>query len=267
MTPGPLRSPRPPLPQGAADCHIHILGRPEGAVAEYRRIQSSMGFSRSVVVTPSGAEFDNSLTLDAVDELGSEVSRAVVVIHPGTEPSVLDELHSRGARAARLNLGSAGALLGAEDLAPLARLVAPLGWRVEMHAHGDYWAAQLERLLPLAEYLTIEHAGRIRGGGQEERLSAVFQLQDAGAWVKLSGLSHDSGDAPLHRDRVAIARRLMERQSDRVVWGTDWPHLAAMRGDSAYPESTALMDALFEDVSADVRQRVLVENPSSLYGF
>ena len=81
------------MPDGAIDCHIHIMGPrdrypyaenrvytpPEASVADLRELRARIGVSRNVIVTPSVYGFDNRCTEDAIRELGG-TARGVAVL-------------------------------------------------------------------------------------------------------------------------------------------------------------------------------------------
>src|SRR5215207_9560050 len=78
-------------PAGSADCHIHIYDSrfdprverfADATVADYRLLQKRIGFSRVVIVTPRYYGTDNSVTLDAIRELGIANARGVAVVRP-----------------------------------------------------------------------------------------------------------------------------------------------------------------------------------------
>jgi len=84
-------------------------------------------------------------------------------------------------------------------------------------------------------------------------------------WVKLSGADRlvvCPADLP---DAVALARLLMHDAPERVVWGTDFPH---PNTHGFVPDDGALVDLLAEIAPhpAD-RQRLLVDNPTTCFGF
>ena len=59
---------------------------------------------------------------------------------------------------------------------------------------------------------------------------------------------------------------------DRILWATDWPHSAAFPPDQnprrTMPNDGFLLDYLAERVpDTNVRKKILVDNPASLYGF
>ncbi|MCA1480778.1 hypothetical protein I6F37_38275, partial [Bradyrhizobium sp. NBAIM08] len=78
--------PRLKAPAHAADCHIHIydprfappVAKPANAtVADYQRLQKRLGVTRVVIVTPRNYVTDNSVTLDAIRQLGADDARGV----------------------------------------------------------------------------------------------------------------------------------------------------------------------------------------------
>ena len=74
--------------------------------------------------------------------------------------------------------------------------------------------------------------------------------------------AHDNFPYP---DVSSMAESVIAAAPDRVVWGSDWPHVMQRRG---MPNDGDLLDALAEWVpDAAQRQRILVDNPARLYGF
>jgi 2-pyrone-4,6-dicarboxylate lactonase len=63
---------------------------------------------------------------------------------------------------------------------------------------------------------------------------------------------------------LLLARTLVERFPTQCVWGTDWPH----PNHTHVPDDGALVNAIWQMApDADLRQRVLVDNPQALYRF
>ena len=69
--------------EGACDCHIHVYEEgyplaasatftpPPAPASAYRDVQRGLGFSRAIVVQPTGYGFDNRCTLAAIGQLGA----------------------------------------------------------------------------------------------------------------------------------------------------------------------------------------------------
>jgi predicted TIM-barrel fold metal-dependent hydrolase len=61
-----------------------------------------------------------------------------------------------------------------------------------------------------------------------------------------------------------IAKAWVRTAPDRLVWGSDWPHVT--EGGNA--DDKLLFDLLADWAQNDkLRERILVDNPAELYGF
>jgi predicted TIM-barrel fold metal-dependent hydrolase len=103
-------------------------------------------------------------------------------------------------------------------------------------------------------------------GTAHPAFAAIRRLVDRGrTWVKLSGayLNTKAGP-PAYADATAVARALVAAAPERLVWGSDWPHVTEIRK----PDTAGLFDLLAEWAPDErVRRRILVDNPATLYGF
>jgi predicted TIM-barrel fold metal-dependent hydrolase len=268
-------------PANACDCHMHIYDerfppvRPTGSrhqtgarVSEYRRIQTRLGTTRNVVVTPASAVTDNGVTLDAIEQLGP-TARGVAVVHPDVTDAELKTLAAGGIRGIRFSVFDPRSAATRVDMVePLAGRVADLGWHVQLHMRADQIAenAALCERLPCA--LVFDHMGRLPQpmGAAHPAFAVIARLMERGrAWVKLSGAYMDTQiGPPTYADAAAVARAFVAANADRVVWGSDWPHPT----ESDKPDDAVLFD-LLADWAPDeaVRRRILVHNPARLYGF
>jgi D-galactarolactone isomerase len=270
------------IPAGSVDCHHHIYDhrfpydsetklRPaEATVADYRRLQKRLGLQRSVVVQPSSYGTDNRCLVDALQRLGKD-ARGIAVIDERTPDSELVWLNDAGVRGIRFNLSRpAGA--GVELMDRLCARIAPLGWHAQIHASGPSYVTLESKLAELPVVVVIDHLGRVPmpEGLRHEAFAALRRLVDRGrTWIKLSGAYHDSlAGAPSYADTGLMVGEWVKSAPDRVVWGTDWPHPAAMVGEKAMPDDARLLDLLGEWVAdSAMLQSILVDNPGRLYGF
>lgn len=93
----------------------------------------------------------------------------------------------------------------------------------------------------------------------------VCELIDRGnVWVKLSGsYLNTTSDAPWD-DATVLARALAEYAPERVVWGSDYPHVI----EKVKPSETFLTEMISQWFPANYfRELALVHNPEELYGF
>lgn len=274
-------APRMAVPGGACDCHIHIVeprflaagsdtSRFAGmAAADYRALQRRLGLERVVVVQPKGYGTRNEGTLAAIEALGPG-ARGVGVVTPGVDDATLRAMDAGGIRGVRFSVWQASdAVTTVEMIEPLAPRLAALGWHAQINMSADQVVrhATLLRRLPCA--LVFDHLGRLPGGAGP-RHPAFAVLCDLlrtrrDVWMKLSGAYLDTlTGAPDYADVSEAARAYAALRPDRMVWGSDWPHVT----EQHKPDDARLLDLLAEWVPDEAaRIRVLRDNPAMLYGF
>jgi D-galactarolactone isomerase len=266
------------FPPGACDTHMHIydsrypvaesslLRPPDATVGDYRQVQAALGLQRVVVVQPSTYGFDNTCTLDAVAEIG-EHSRAVVVIDDQVPDTELAHLTGLGARGARFHMLPGGAVPW-EIMHAVAERIAPHGWHIQLQMNGRDLGERFDALMALPTPLVVDHVGRYMPPVEpdDKRFVVLLRLLETGrCWVKLSAPYESALDATHEYAAVTrLVRTLVERFPERMLWATNWPH----PGQTDPPSFDVLRRLCFEWLPDDaVRQRILVDNPSTLYGF
>jgi D-galactarolactone isomerase len=269
--------PKLKAPANACDCHHHIYDAkypvdPKGvrqgdaSVTDYRALQKRLGTSRHVVVQPSIYGIDNRITLGALAAFGPE-ARAVVVVNDAVSDAELRRMHEQGVRGIRFNFAPAGPTKP-EMIESLSRRISDFGWHVEINA----WAVDLMEMMPMLDRvgspIVLDHLGHVpEPEGENHRLFGKIRgLMDKGnTWVKLAA-PYDASKIgpPSYADSSALARAYVNAAPERLVWGTNWPH----PGEDPKPDDALLFDLLLDWAPEEsVRHRILVENPSILYGF
>ena len=174
-------------------------------------------------------------------------------------------MHNDGVRGARFNLSS-GNGTPVEQLEIIAHRLAPLGWHIQVYIDGETLADMAPTLAKLPVEVVIDHCGGVKAalGLAHPQFRALSGLLDSGnAWIKLCSYRVSSIGHPW-ADPAPNVKALVTRFPDRCVWGTDWPHPQM----KPVPDAGLLLDQFFEWVpDAAVRQRVLVDNPATVYGF
>jgi 2-pyrone-4,6-dicarboxylate lactonase len=269
------------MPPGAVDCHAHVFGpqatfpfspersyTPEDCtVADYAGLLHSLGIARCVIVHGGAHGTDNRCTLDAIRQLGAR-ARGVAVIRPGLGRAALDALHAGGMRGCRISTVVRGGASFA-DLEALAQETHPLGWHLVLHLHQS---AELPNLVPRLKALpndfVIDHLGHVLGseGVASPGFAALLALLETDrCWVKLASLYRSSSVPYPHLDMLPLIHAVVKARPDRVIWGTNWPHPIC---PGPMPNDADLVDLLPSWIpDAQTRSRILVENPSRLYGF
>uniref|UniRef100_UPI00258A1020 amidohydrolase family protein n=2 Tax=uncultured Pseudomonas sp. TaxID=114707 RepID=UPI00258A1020 len=264
---------------GSVDCHMHLyddrypaapgakLLPPNASLDDYHQLQALLGLRRMVIVTPSTYGTDNRCMLDGLARSRGQ-ARGVAVLDQSITDAELQALHKAGVRGIRFNLSYGGADLA--DLEPLAARVDELGWNVQVVAPGNQLVELESRLQRLPARLVIDHLGHVPQpeGVNSQAFAIVTRLLDGGrTWVKLSGpyIRSRSGP-PDYADVGAVARELVRRHPERLLWGSDWPHPTVATGNK--PDDGRIFD-LLADWAPDeqVRNAILRDNPVSLYGF
>jgi D-galactarolactone isomerase len=274
-------SPKLKAPMNAADCHMHIydparfpmppnprVAPTNAAVESYRLLQRRNGTTRTVIVTPRNYGVQNDVTVDAIARLGN--ARGVAVLHPDVSDAELKRLNDAGVRGTRFSLGDPTSAATTVDMVePLSKRVADLGWHVQFNVDGDQIVAMETLLNRLPSGMVFDHLAHpnLPAGIAHESHKIVRRLIDKGkTWVKLSGAYSNTMVGPPYPDATKIAQEFVRAAPERLVWGSDWPHPSEAPGKK--PDDAALFDLLLEWAPDEaVRNRILVANPETLYGF
>ena len=270
--------PRLKAPANAADCHIHIydpafppaVTRPTNStVADYRLLQKRIGVSRVVIVTPRNYGTDNNVTLHAIANLGLTNARGVAVVRPSVTDEELKHLDQGGVRGLRFTVGNPQtAVVSIDMIEPLAKRIAAYGWHVQLNMEADQIAENAEMLRRLPVPVVFDHLGKLPPGEgiRHPAYGVIRGMLDQGkAWLKLSGAYLNTlVGPPAYPDATAVAQAYVIAAPERLVWGSDWPHPTPVMP----PDDAILFDLLLEWAPDErVRNRILVDNPQTLYGF
>lgn len=277
--PNPVH-PRLLAPPGATDTHMHIFGPerryplvaqrsftpPDASVEGYVHLHQVLGLSRAVLVQPSSYGTDNRRQLDAAQEM-SFPTRLVVVVPPSISDNEMERLHRLGARAIRFILTQPSSV-SVSELETMAARISCYGWHLDLMLSPKNLLELAPRLARLECDYVVDHMSDIRAelGVEQAEFRTLLNLAESGhCWIKLSAGYHMSDEAPPYRDVIPFIHKLVAHRCDRLLWGTDWPHVNVAGG---MPNTTELFDLLVEWLPSDVeREQVLVSNPAYLYGF
>jgi 2-pyrone-4,6-dicarboxylate lactonase len=280
------RAPKSKFPPLACDSHAHICGPqasygyiperiyspPDALLPAYRHLLATLGCQRAVLVQPSFHGADNRAMLAAMGQAGG-MFRGVAVLADDATDRDIEALHAAGVRGARLNIVDVKTGKGELPVARIERLaerIKTFGWHIELLMHVDEFP-DLDRMLArLPVDCVFGHLGYVRAdkGVQAPGFQALLRMLRARrAWVKLTGPYRISTGPLPHADTNPFAHALVEAAPDRLVWGSDWPHVKA-EWSIPMPNDGELADLLASWVpDARLREQVLVDNPAKLYGF
>jgi predicted TIM-barrel fold metal-dependent hydrolase len=212
--------------------------------------------------------------LDAMREVGARNCRGIVDVDEDAPDAELERLNELGVRGVRINLspvkpfesGFAAKLL--PRIARLAGRCAEIGWHLDFLTPGWLTSELMPTLRKLRLDFTLAHFGlfQAKDGVEQPGFRQLLELLRAGdrrCWVKLTGVYRMSAAAGF-ADVAPLARALIETAPDRLVWGSDYPHLS-FADKVGSVELWNLLGQWAPDEAT--RRRILVENPSRLFGF
>jgi len=247
---------------------------PHAPVGDFLALAGKLGLERFVFVQPSAYGRDNRCMLDAMREVGAKKCRGIADIDENAPDAELARLHALGVRGVRINVppvkpfeaGFAPKILPRIDR--LAARCAEIGWQLDFLTPGWRTAELMPTLKKLKLDFTVAHFGLFpaRDGVQQPGFRQLLDLLREGerrCWVKLTGVYRMSL-VDGFTDVAPMAHALIEAAPDRVIWGSDYPHLSF--ADKV--GSVALWNLLGQWAPDEAtRRRILVENPEQLFKF
>lgn len=267
------------------DCHAHLFGpydryplaakrsyTPNEAVeTHYLKMLGELGLGQGVLVHASAYGDEHALVMDSLAH--QPQLRGVLVTRPGILPS-LKGLHARGVRGMRFShrSGAANNYAGSasfEDLLVLAPTLADAGLHAQLWTDAAMLPQIADAIRALPVPLVIDHMGGfdpLASIDQPSIKTLQALLAEGRIWLKLCAYRNllpipdrNSWAELLH----PFQRALQEANPERLIWGTDWPHLNIAEP----PRTAALLKLLNESVgNAALVEKILVNNPRALYG-
>ena len=265
------------------DSHFHVFGPaerypyagdlryrpPHAPLKDYLAHAASLGIERLVFVQPSAYGRDNACMLDAMREVGAARCRGIVDIDENAADAELERLNAAGVRGVRVNVNPIKPLDAgfSKTLFPrIARLdarCAELGWMLDFLTPGWLTRELLPTMRRLKSRYSVAHMGMFLAKEGVPQDFVRFFKESAKCWVKLTGVYRIS-TAPGFDDAAPVAQALIAAAPERVIWGSDYPHLSfADKVDT--DELFALLKSWAPDDAA--RRKILVDNPARCFGF
>ena len=284
------------VPAGACDTHTHVFGDPQrfpfaaaraytpepASIAEMRALHGALHTQRVVIVHPSVYGTDNSCTLDGMKQLGAIV-RGIAVIDEKTPESALDEMDRAGMRGIRVNLETSGqsdpAVARQRFQEAVDRIKRRTKWHIQVYTRLSVIEAIKEQVRAAPMPVVFDHFGGAQAalGVSQPGFDTLLNLVRTGkAYVKISAPYRSSTMPPDYADVAPLAKALIAANSQRILWGSDWPHPASPVAHRPVTEVTPLWQVddgrIFNQLpiwapDEKVRKTILVENPAKLYGF
>ena len=268
------------LPPNSCDAHCHIFGPAERfAYAEGRSftpvdagkeklfaLHDFLGIQRCVIVQTALHGFDNSVVVDAMAaRKGKYLGVALAPANTTTEQ--IAKMDQQGFRGIRFNfmahLKNSDSM---EDIIALTKRMEPFGWHLQVHFSSDLVHTLAAQLKQSAVPVMIDHIGRVDaalGKGHADFLGLFKLLEHDRFHVKVSGIDRISKVHP-YDNGVELAKILVDRFTEKCVWGTDWPH----PNHHHIPDDGHLVDLIPRIADSEHKvNRLMVANPAKFYRF
>lgn len=266
---------------GACDTHVHLFGPsgkyPFASDSPYTSrdalpetlfaLQDVLGLSRAVVISPGGYGRDYTMLADVLAQYPDRL-RGVALLPDDTPDEEFARLGRLGVRGLRMISDKRGGHLPHFNREIAAR-AHEHGWHVQFYPHGTDIIDFADKLLSLPNDIVLDHFASIpaAGGVDQPAMKTVLKMLESGrVWLKLSGpMRCTPGDYP-YAPVTPLAQAFVKHAPERLVWGSDWPHVN-MEG-RLMPNDGDLLGLLAEWAPDEaVRNRILVQNAATLYGF
>lgn len=282
--PNPRTPSRLALP-GTIDSQFHVLGAADrypvrpGAAYEMpsatweaaQRMHAALGVTRGIIVQTTTYGADHRVVLDGLAALGPGYKGcANALLFESADDATLQRLHDAGVRGARFSFRQAlGAVLSREAFDRAVGKLRELGWYMKIQPEQSgivdsaHWFEHLD--LPIL----IDHMGRpdaTLGPDRDPNIALLRRLLQRGNfWVMLSLGEKVSTQGAPYADVLPLARALIDAAPERCVWASDWPHPVSKQPP---PNDADLLELLYRYVRDEAElQRILVDNPSRLFGY
>jgi len=256
--------PKYKAPAGAVDAHCHVFGPasrfPYAPERKYTPVDAPkeklfalrdfLGLDKNVIVQASCHGKDNAALIDALENSDNR-ARGIAVVGEDVTDSELRAMDKAGVKGVRFNFVKRLVDFTPRDvLERIAARIAPLGWHIVVYFEMPDLPELESFFTSLPTTVVVDHMGRpdVREGLEHPEFQRYLRLLDRqrNIWTK-----------------VPFARALVERYSDRVIWGTDWPH-PNMPVEA--PDDGVLVDVIAKiALTPSLQHALLVDNPMQLY--
>ncbi len=278
------RVPKLKAPPGSWDTHFHVYGPPErfpyagkraytppaAPVEHYLKINSALGLERGVIIQPSVHGTDTRVTVDAVAKSDGRLV-GMIRVDPDLTVERVRELHAAGIRSLRFPVAREhGNAFNPALFNKIVPIIETKSWVVDMQINDDVIIENADMIRKVPLPVIIDTWGRVdpmKGFDQPGLLTILDLICESNVYLKIHGANRYLGRGVPFEKLVALARHLIAKAPDKILWGTDWPHSFVFE-PRQMPNDGDLLDMLldFAPDEAD-RKKILVDNPKRLFDF
>lgn len=281
--------PRFHLPSGSVDSHCHVFGpghqfpfAPErkytpcdASKEQLFALRDHLGFDKNVIVQATCHGADNSALVDALMHSNGK-ARGVATVKRDVSDLELERLHLAGVRGVRFNFVKRLVdFTPKEELLEIAHRIKALNWHIVIYFEAVDLPELWDFFTALPTKVVVDHMGRPDVGlpidGPQFQLFVKLLREHENIWSKvtcperlsITGPQALQGEKHAYTDVIPFAKYLVDHFSDRVLWGTDWPHPNLK---DHMPDDGLLVDWIPHIATTSALQHaLLVDNPTRLY--
>ena len=145
-----------------------------------------------------------------------------------------------------------------------------LGWHAKLHITGEDVLDFSDFLLSIKNIpIVVDHMAHLHLEDGLEQPACRWLLDrlktNENWWMMMSNGNRDSKMEVGFDDAVPFGRIFLEAAPDRMVWGSDWPHVRWRKTRMMNDAETVELLYRYADQDAGLIRQVLVDNPSRLY--
>ena len=278
------RSPRFVPPPGTCDTHFHVFGPPQvfpyvesrlytppaAPIEHYLAMASAIGVERGILVVPAVHGFENAVMHDAIAKSDGRL-RGMIRASKSLSEADNKALHAQGVRGIRFNfINRLGGAFDKEGMMRIVSRITALPWAVDLHIEAHLIEENAELIRRIGMPVIIDHFGQAdpaKGIDQPAFRVLLDLLGEPHVWVKISTADRQLVIGKRYEDIVTLARALIARAPDRIIWGTDWPHAYVFEPGKMINDGDLMSMMLDFAPDETVRRKVLVDNPARLFDF
>ena len=243
---------------------VDILADPERVERAYQQSPEMLAWCAQDVFEPflsaKAAEFPSVSIRAGVRAVGLQQDDDEVRLTIEVTSEQADQPHTEQIRA-RYLAGADGAHSMVREMLGVPTVTSPsAGYQLNACFTADLSRDLLPFLADLEDTFVIDHMGYMTEHDPdfERRLLAI--LAQGSCWIKLSGAYRVAKNKPLS-SVASWGRALVAARPDRLLWGSDWPHLPDGQRDTG-----EILNLLADWAPAgEARQAILVDGPDRLF--
>jgi 2-pyrone-4,6-dicarboxylate lactonase len=265
------------LPQRSWDSQVHVFGGPyplspnraydEPPDSDFDaliQMHREFGVEFGVVVQAAAQGFETRYVADVLRRLPHYAG--VILMNDKISDKELADLHAAGVRGGRFVF-----LPGSEVRQDFSLLttalprLGELGWFAKIFATANDWVQIRPFLEEVDLPIIIDHLGYVdpAAGMEQPAMKIILEFLKRDNWWMMLSCGDRISKVADWNDVVPYAKAFIQAAPDRVIWGSDWPHVAHGGHE---PSNDAIFDQLFKYTNDEKQlEKILCLNPPRIF--